>query len=271
MVSAPGLTPSPVFSADERERYLRHILLKEIGGQGQQRLKAARVAVVGLGGLGSPVALYLAAAGVGRLVLIDPDTVGLSNLQRQVLFRTTGLGALKVEAGAKALRALNPEVDITGHPFALTAANATEMLADADVVVDGCDDFPTRFAVNRACVALGKPLVSGAVGAWEGQVAVFRAGLTRGLPLAARAPCYQCLVPECPPDLAHCAEMGVVGALTGVVGSVMALETLKLIARAGSALDGRLWLFDGLNATSRTVALRPDPACAVCGAEPAGA
>jgi molybdopterin/thiamine biosynthesis adenylyltransferase len=261
----------PNFTPSERDRYARHILLKEIGGQGQQRLKAARVAVIGLGGLGSPVGLYLAAAGVGQLVLIDPDTVGLSNLQRQVLFRMAELGQPKVQAAEAALAGLNPEVRVTAHPVALTAENAASLLADADVVVDGCDDFATRFAVNRACVALAKPLVSGAVGAWDGQVGVFRAGLTRTLSAGQRAPCYQCLVPEMPANATYCAEMGIVGALTGVVGSVMALETIKLIARAGSALDGRLWLFDGLKSTSRTVAVRPDPACPVCGGGPAQA
>jgi molybdopterin/thiamine biosynthesis adenylyltransferase len=254
------------FSADERERYARHILLKEIGGAGQQRLKAAHAAIVGVGGLGAPAALYLAAAGVGRLTLIDDDSVALSNLQRQVLFATRDIGAPKAAVGAATLHALNPHVEIEARRTRLDESNAGALLAGADVVLDGTDDYATRFAVNLACHAGGVPLVSGAVGRWDGQLAVFASGTTRGAPLAERLPCYRCFVPETPPDAEHCAEAGVVGALTGVIGAAMALEAIKLIARAGKPLTGRILLFDGLAGEAHTVRLAPDPDCPVCGA-----
>ncbi len=246
------------FSTDETERYTRHILLKEIGGPGQQRLKAATVAIVGMGGLGAPAALYLAAAGIGRLLLIDPDAVALSNLQRQVLYRTADVGAAKVAAAAAALHALNPHADTDARAVRLVEANATELLEGAHLVVDGTDDFATRFAVNAACHALGVPLVSGAVGRWDGQIGVFASGVTKG------APCYRCFVPETPPDVEPCAEAGIVGALTGVIGAMMALEAIKIVTGAGSPLAGRLLLFDGLGADARTVRLAADPACPVC-------
>lgn len=244
-------------SVDERERYARHILLKEIGGPGQQRLKAATVAIVGVGGLGAPAALYLAAAGVGRLRLIDDDTVSLDNLQRQIIFRTADTGASKAERAAQALQALNPNTHVEARSVRLTEANARVLLDGADIVLDGTDDFETRFAVNAACQALRVPLVSGAVGRWDGQVAVFAPG----------GPCYRCLVPEAPPDAETCARVGVVGALTGVIGAVMALEAIKLITHSGEPLIGRVLLFDGLDATARTVGLSRDPACPVCGHE----
>ena len=253
------------FTSDETERYARHILLKEIGGPGQQRLKAATVALVGVGGLGAPAALYLAAAGVGALRLIDDDAVSLSNLQRQVLFEAADVAAPKVEAGAAALIALNPNVIVDPRAARLTDANAGALLAGADVVLDGTDDFATRFAVNAACHALGVPLVSGAVGRWDGQVGVFASGTTRGAAIEQRLPCYRCFVPDAPPDAEHCATAGIVGALTGVIGAAMALEVIKLIAKAGTPLTGRVLLFDGLNAEARTVRLRADPACVVFG------
>ena len=244
-------------SDKERQRYARHILLKEIGGPGQQRLRAATVAIVGAGGLGAPAALYLAAAGVGRLRLIDDDTVSLDNLQRQIIFRSADTGAPKVERAAAALGALNPNVDVDTRRERLTEENARALLGGADVVLDGTDDFATRFAVNAASRALGGPLVSGAVGRWDGQLSVFtRAG-----------PCYRCLVLEAPPDAETCARTGIVGALTGVIGSLMALEAIKLIAQAGEPLIGRVLLFDGLNGEARTVKLLRDPACPVCGHE----
>lgn len=253
-----------IFSADERERYGRHILLKEIGGAGQQRLKGARVALVGVGGLGAPAALYLAAAGVGALILIDDDIVSLSNLQRQILYRTNDVGAAKTACAAGALGALNPHVDITPHAERLTDANAKRLLAGATLVLDGSDSFETRFAVNAACHAGGIPLISGAVGRWEGQVATFKSGLTKGAAL--QSPCYRCLVPEAPPDAEPCAATGIVGALTGVIGSLMALEAIKDITGAGDSLAGRLFIYDGLRGESRTITLAPDPACPVCGA-----
>lgn len=258
------------FTADERERYARHIMLKEIGGLGQQRLKAATVAIVGMGGLGAPAALYLAAAGVGRLRLIDDDVVTLSNLQRQVLYATDDMGALKVERAADALKALNPTVEIEAIAVRLqnsrpsSVGDPASLLSGADIVLDGTDDFATRFAVNAACHELGVTLVSGAVGRWEGQLATFKSGLTKHAPLEQRLPCYRCLVPEAPPDAETCAAVGIVGALTGIVGSMMALEAIKEIAQAGDSLAGRVLLYDGLRSEARTVRLPRDPACPVC-------
>lgn len=245
------------FSDDEHARYVRHILLREIGGPGQQRLKKASVALVGTGGLGAPAALYLAAGGIGRLRLIDDDDVALDNLQRQIIFRTGDVNAPKVERAAVALNALNSHVEIEQRRERLTEANAYALLGGADVVLDGADDFATRFAVNAACRSLALPLISGAVGRWDGQVAVFAPG----------GPCYCCLVPEAPPDAETCARVGIVGALTGVIGSMMALEAIKWITGAGTPLAGRIFLFDGLNAEARTVLLKRDPKCSVCGHE----
>ncbi|MGH6952318.1 MAG: HesA/MoeB/ThiF family protein [Vitreimonas sp.] len=243
------------FSADERERYARHILLKEVGGPGQQRLKAARVAIVGVGGLGAPAALYLAAAGVGRIKLIDDDTVSLSNLQRQIIFRDGDIDAPKVARAEAVLRELNAHVDVEAESQRLTDANAAYLLAGADLVLDGSDDFATRFAVNAACHALGATLISGAVGRWSGQVAVF----------APQGPCYRCFVPEAPLDAETCARDGIVGALTGVIGSMMALEAIKHLAQAGQTLMGRIFMYDGLSGEARTAVLSRDPACPVCG------
>ncbi|MGV8929986.1 MAG: HesA/MoeB/ThiF family protein [Brevundimonas sp.] len=248
------------FSDDEIERYARHLVLAEVGGPGQQRLKAARVGLVGLGGVGAPAALYLASAGVGALRLIDDDTVALSNLQRQIIFGLADLGRSKVEAGADALMALNTHVAVERVAERLTAVNADRLVADCDVVIDGTDDFAARFAVNEACVAAGVPLVSGALGRWSGQVGVF-----------AGRPCYRCLLPDAPPDAETCARVGVVGALAGVVGSMAALEAIKIVTGAGVPLSGRLLIYDGLAGTARTVTVAADPACPVCGsAGPAG-
>ncbi|MBI1186356.1 MAG: molybdopterin-synthase adenylyltransferase MoeB [Alphaproteobacteria bacterium] len=256
---------SSTFTPDELERYARHILLKEIGGAGQQRLKAAHVALVGAGGLGAPAALYLAAAGVGRLTLIDDDAVSLSNLQRQVLYRSDDVGAPKVARAAEALKTLNPNVTIQPYAARLDAENAEALLAGASIVLDGTDSFETRFAVNAACHALRLPLVSGAVGRWDGQIGAFKSGPTRDRPDAERLPCYRCFVPAAPPNAETCAEVGIVGALTGVIGSMMALEAIKEIAQAGETLAGRLMLFDALGGEARTVRLSRDPACPVCG------
>jgi molybdopterin-synthase adenylyltransferase len=251
-------------TSNEIDRYARHILLKEIGGPGQQRLKAACVAIVGMGGLGAPAALYLAAAGVGRLRLIDADVVALSNLQRQVLYDTADVGEAKVVRAAERLAALNPQISLDLMPERLTDANARALLDGATLVLDGTDDFATRFAVNAACHDLGIVLISGAVGRWEGQVATFMSGLTKDLPAHERLPCYRCLVPQAPPGVERCAEVGIVGALTGIIGSLMALEAIKEIAGAGESLAGRLLLYNGLDAVSRTIALPRDPACRVC-------
>lgn len=242
-----------VFSEDEVERYARHLVLSEIGGPGQQALKKARVLIVGAGGVGAPAALYLAAAGVGALGLIDNDTVGLSNLQRQIIFSTDEAGQPKVQAGAVRLTALNPHVAVETFAERLTPANAAARIGAFDIVLDGTDDFETRHCVNAACVAAGRPLVSGALGRWTGQVGVF-----------AGRPCYQCLVPDVPPDAETCSRVGVVGALAGVIGAMAALETIKLITGAGAPLTGRLMLYDGLAGTSRTVRVAADPDCPVC-------
>jgi molybdopterin/thiamine biosynthesis adenylyltransferase len=242
------------FSDAETERYARHLVLREIGGQGQQRLKAARVLIVGAGGLGSPAALYLTAAGVGTLGLVDPDEASLSNLQRQVLFTTSDVGRAKVYAAADRLHALNRNVEVEPLAEAVTSQNARSIISRYDVILDGTDDFATRFAVNEACVHEHKPLVSGALGRWTGQIGVF-----------AGKPCYRCLVPDIPPDAETCAAVGVVGALAGVIGAMMALEAIKLITHAGEPLTGRMLIYDGLAAETRTVKVGADPACPVCG------
>jgi len=243
-----------IFSEDEVERYARHLVLSEVGGPGQQALKRARVLIVGAGGVGAPAALYLAAAGVGTLGLIDDDVVGLSNLQRQIAFSTVEIGRPKVEAAAQRLEGLNPHVSVETFGERLTAENAQARVGAFDIVLDGTDDFQTRLLVNAACVASGKPLVSAALGRWNGQVGVF-----------AGRPCYQCLTPEVPPDAETCSRVGVVGALAGVIGSMAALEVIKLITGAGEALTGRLLLYDGLAGTARTVRVGADPYCPVCG------
>jgi molybdopterin/thiamine biosynthesis adenylyltransferase len=247
--------PRMAFTDAEIERYARHLVLREVGGPGQQRLKAAKVLIVGAGGLGSPAALYLAAAGVGTVILVDPDTVDLSNLQRQVLYTEDDLGRPKVEAGTDRLAALNPHIFVGGLHSALEASTADELCEGVDIVLDGTDDFAVRYEVNAACVRHSKPLVSGAIGRWTGQVGVFGG-----------KPCYRCLVPEIPPDAETCVAVGVVGALAGVIGSMMALEAIKLIVGAGEALTGRLLIYDALSAETRTVKVGADPECPVCGA-----
>ncbi|MFP1130812.1 HesA/MoeB/ThiF family protein [Asticcacaulis sp. W401b] len=244
----------PELSDDDLDRYARHIVLKEVGGMGQRRLKGAKVLIVGLGGIGAPAALYLAAAGIGTLGLLDDDTVSLSNLQRQVLYATNDVGALKSEVAQARLSALNPHAALNLHPVRLTPDTATEIIGGYDIVLDGCDNFETRHLVNRTCMALGKALVSGALGRFSGQVAVFNG-----------TPCYQCLVPEIPPDAETCERMGIVGALAGIIGSMSALEVIKLITGAGDPLIGKLLIFDGLSMTSRVIALPPEPDCKICG------
>jgi molybdopterin/thiamine biosynthesis adenylyltransferase len=245
------------FSDEEVERYARHLVLREVGGPGQQRLKAAKVLIVGAGGLGAPASLYLAAAGVGQLTLADPDVVDRSNLQRQVIYAESDLGKPKAAASADRLTGLNPHVAVRAYEGAFDAASADELVAGVDLVLDGTDDFKTRMCVNAACVRHGKTLVSGAIGRWTGQVGVF-----------AGVPCYQCLVPEIPPDAETCVSVGVVGALAGVIGSMMALEAIKLITGAGEPLAGRLMLYDALAAETRTVRIGADPECPVCGQPP---
>jgi molybdopterin/thiamine biosynthesis adenylyltransferase len=238
---------------DEIDRYARHLVLKEIGGQGQMKLKAAKVALVGMGGIGAPAALYLAAAGVGTLGLIDDDTVSLSNLQRQVLYATSDVGRAKTETAKDALHGINPHMDCHIHAVRLNDDNATDILGGYDIILDGCDNFPTRLLVNRVCQSLKRPLVSAALGRWSGQVSVFDG-----------SPCYQCLVPDIPPDAETCERVGVVGALAGVMGSLAALETIKLVTGAGEPLRGQLMIFDGLTMQSRVVKLATDSDCPVC-------
>lgn len=245
----------------ERERYARHILLREVGGQGQQKLLAARVLVIGAGGLGSPILSYLAAAGVGTIGIADDDKVALSNLQRQTIFQTEDVGRDKVEAAADAIARLNPHVTTRAHPR-ITDQNAREIVAPYDLVVEGVDNFAARYALNRACLAENKPLVSAAVGRFEGQLSTFKPFAQPGV-----LPCYRCLVPEEPPrdQQVNCAEEGVMGAVTGVMGTLAAMEALKELLSVGEGLAGRLMLYDGLAATFRTVRLPADPACPDCG------
>ncbi|MFC3071256.1 HesA/MoeB/ThiF family protein [Phenylobacterium soli] len=243
-----------VFTDQEIERYARHLVLREVGGPGQQKLKSASALIVGAGGLGAPAALYLAAAGVGTIILADPDDVDLSNLQRQVIYTEEDLGRPKPEAAADRLAALNPHIFVAGFNGAFSDETADKLVEGVDLVLDGTDDFATRFCVNAACVRHGKPLVSGAIGRWTGQVGVYPG-----------RPCYQCLVPEIPPDAETCSAVGVVGALAGVIGSMMALEAIKLMTGAGEPLTGRLMIYDALAAETRTVRVAADPECPVCG------
>jgi adenylyltransferase/sulfurtransferase len=249
------------FSDDELERYARHLVLPEFGGRGQSSLARARVAVVGAGGLGSPCLLYLAAAGVGRLTIIDDDAVALSNLQRQVLFETADAGEMKAERAASHLHALNPHVETVAVPLRLDADNVDALLAGHDLIIDGCDSFTTRLLVADSALAAGVQLVSGAVGPFDGQVAVFK-GHDPALP------CYRCFVgsPEDQPDR-NCAAVGVLGALTGVIGSLMAMEAIRELSGFSPSSAGRITLFDAMAGRFRTLSLPKDPACPACAAQ----
>lgn len=245
---------------EELERYARHLVLRQVGGPGQARIRSGRVLVIGAGGLGSPLALYLAAAGVGTIGLVDDDAVSLSNLQRQILFSTADIGRAKVAAGATALNALNPGVRIKTHALRLTQDNAAALFAGYDIIADGSDNFETRFLVNDTAFAAKKTLVSAAVTEFEGQLATFKAhdGVS---------PCYRCLFRDPPPPgtAPSCSEAGVLGAAAGVMGSLQALEVLKEIAGFGVGLAGRLLVYDALTARFRTIALPRDPACPLHG------
>lgn len=248
-------------SPKELSRYARHLSLPEVGRQGQTRLKNSRVLIVGVGGLGSPVALYLAAAGVGTLGLVDFDEVDITNLQRQILHGTEEIGKPKLESAKRRISSVNPNVQIVKHSCRLDSHNALEIMENYDVVVDGTDNFPTRYLVNDACVLLGKPNVYGSIFRWEGQVSVFAKD---------DGPCYRCLFREPPPPglVPNCAEAGVLGVLPGVVGSLQALEVIKLILDEGDSLVGRLLIFDALELKWREVKLKRNPDCPVCGDEP---
>jgi len=244
--------------AVELERYARHIVLRELGGPGQRALKHASVLVVGAGGLGAPALLYLAAAGIGRIGVIDDDRVENANLQRQVIFRDADIGLPKVFAAAEAMKAQNPYTEVRPYNRRLTPEIAAELIGEYDLVLDGSDDFATRTAVNRACVETETPLVSGALSAWEAQVSLFDPA--RG------GPCYACVFPSpAAPGLApSCAEAGVLGPLPGVAGAMMAVEAIKVLADAGTGLRGRLALYDALHAETRTIRVKPNEDCAVC-------
>ena len=248
-------------SPAELVRYARHLTLPEVGTAGQERLRRARVLLVGAGGLGSPAALYLAAAGVGTLGIVDGDAVELSNLQRQVLHGTTGIGQPKTDSARERLRELNPHVEIEPHPVRLTSENALDLLGRYDLTLDGSDNFPTRYLINDASVLLGKPYVYGSIFRFDGQVSVFA---------APGGPCYRCLFAEPPPpDLVpNCAEAGVLGVLPGLIGSLQALEVIKWILGAGRPLVGRLLLVDALRVAFRELSVSRDPACQVCGEHP---
>lgn len=241
---------------DYIDRYARHLVLKEIGGPGQQALSKARVAIVGAGGLGGPAGLYLAAAGAGNITLIDNDTVAVSNLQRQIQFSDADKEMRKTDAMAARLSGLNPYLNVSVINVRLTEGNAEDCLSGHDIILDGTDSFQTRFVVNAAALSLSTPLVSGAIGRFDGQVSLFPSG--------GKGPCYQCLVPNAPSQSETCSEVGVVGALAGIIGSMMALETIKHITGAGQTLSGRVWIFDGLSADSRVIRLPKDPDCAAC-------
>ena len=248
-------------SHNEFLRYSRHLVMPEVTLAGQERLRAARVLCVGAGGLGSPLTLYLAAAGVGTIGLVDFDTVDLTNLQRQILYATADVGRPKLEAASERLTALNPEIRVIPHPMRLTSANVMDVIGGYDVIADGTDNFPTRYLVNDACVLAGKPNVYASIFRFEGQVSVFDA--TRG-------PCYRCLFPEPPPPglVPSCADGGVLGVVPGIIGSLQALEVLKLVLGAGESLVGRLVLFDGLAFQLRELSVQKDPECPACGAAP---
>lgn len=261
MASAASPNTLPELTTDDLSRYSRHLILPEVGMEGQQRLKAARVLCVGTGGLGSPLALYLAAAGIGTLGLVDFDVVDVSNLQRQIIHSTKDIGRKKLDSAEEKLLALNPALNVVKHETMLTSANALDILKDYDIVADGTDNFPTRYLVNDACVLLGKPNVYGSIFRFEGQASVFA---------TEHGPCYRCLYPEPPPPglVPSCAEGGVLGILPGLLGVIQATEAIKLILGKGDSLVGRLLLVDALDMRFRELKLRKNPECPLCGPNP---
>ncbi|UWQ08445.1 HesA/MoeB/ThiF family protein [Aliiroseovarius crassostreae] len=257
--AAPVAAQEGPFSDTELDRYARHIVLREIGGPGQVALKNARVLVVGAGGLGSPILMYLAAAGVGTIGVIDDDVVDNSNLQRQVVHRDADIGTPKVFSAERFMRAQNPAIDVLPYHRRLTEDIAEELIADFDLVLEGSDNFATRYLVNSTCAKLGKPMIGGALSQWEGQISLFDP--------AREAPCYQCIFPEAPaPGLApNCSEAGVVGPLPGVIGSMMAVEAIKEITGAGAGLRGKMFIYDAMYAETRVIRLSRRKGCATCG------
>jgi molybdopterin/thiamine biosynthesis adenylyltransferase len=250
-------------SDEEVERYARHIVLREVGGPGQAKLRAARVLVVGAGGLGSPVLLYLAAAGIGTIGIVDFDTVSLSNLQRQIAHTTEQVGRLKTDSAHGTIKALNPGVKVERHALRITPDNALDLIARYDIVADGSDNFATRFLVNDACYFAKRTLVFAAVTEFDGQLATFKAHDHCG-------PCYRCLFPEAPPPgtARSCSETGVLGAAAGVMGTLQSLEVIKEITGVGESMSGRLLIYEALATRFRTVTFKRDPACALCGDHP---
>ena len=249
------------FTEAQIERYSRHIILQEVGGIGQRKLLGSRVLIIGAGGLGSPVGLYLAAAGVGTIGIVDSDSVDLSNLQRQILHTTADLGRPKCLSAQETMEGINPDVRVVPHQLRLTSANVLDIIADYDVVVDGADNFPTRYLANDACVLAGKPLSHAGILRFEGHVTTIVPG---------RGPCYRCLYPEPPPPglVPSCQEAGILGAIAGIIGSIQAAEVLKLILDLGDPLVGRLLVFDGLDMAFHTIEMPRRPDCPVCGDRP---
>ncbi len=260
-MSTATLTSPANLTKDEILRYSRHLIMPEVGMEGQIKLKQAKVLCIGAGGLGSPLALYLAAAGVGKLGIVDFDVVDFTNLQRQVIHGTSDVGRAKLASARDTLQEINPNVEVEAYETRLTSDNALEIFKDYDVVADGTDNFPTRYLVNDACVLLGKPNVYGSIFRFEGQASIF---------YAEEGPCYRCLYPEPPPPglVPSCAEGGVLGVLPGIVGSIQAMETIKLILGIGQPLIGRLLLFDALGMKFRELKLRKNPDCPICGEDP---
>lgn len=250
------------FTVEEVQRYARHIILPGVGAEGQRKLLDAKVLVIGTGGLGSPISMYLAAAGVGSIGLVDFDVVDLSNLQRQIAHGTSDIGRPKVESAGETLLELNPNIEVVTYDTLLSSANAFEVLEPWDIVIDGTDNFPVRYLVNDATQMLGKPLVYGSIYQFEGQATVFMPG--------PETPCYRCLFPQPPPPgtVPSCAEGGVFGVLPGIVGCIQATEAIKLVTGLGETLEGRLLIFDALTMEFQTVRLRWDADCPVCGKEP---
>ena len=249
------------FTDEQIERYSRHIILPEVGGSGQQKMLEARVLLLGAGGLGSPAAYYLAAAGIGNLGIVDFDRVDLSNLQRQIIHSTERIGMLKTESAKKTIEALNPDVNISLYNERLDSSNIMNLIEGYDYIVDGSDNFPTRYLVNDACIMRNKTLIHGSIYRFEGQVTVFKPG---------DGPCYRCLYPEPPPPgmVPNCQEGGVLGVLAGVIGNLQVVEVLKLVLGIGKTLVGKLLLYDALNAEFRNLRLRRDANCPICGEKP---